>query len=296
MTATTAVEATTTTSSAPPTEVERLIAAEQALLAEGLTVGAVPSNMDPSLAAVRNDKPSLYADGCVLERGDQTPPRCLYGATGGSRTVAILGDSHAAQWFPALQKITQQHGWRLLYFAKQGCPPSEQPLRNGATGDCNAWREKAIAGLVAARPSLIILTGYHYLAPDGAGDSDELWRKGLTSTMTALGDLASRVLILGDTPTQNPDVPQCLAEHLRNVPACVTPRSYAVRGPRLRVEQDVAAQFGAATADTSDWLCTPNACPVILGNTLLYRDRNHITTAAATLLAPLLDATISPLL
>ena len=33
----------------------------------------------------------------------------------------------------------------------------------------------------------------------------------MTSTLTTLGDLAPQTLILGDTPTQYADIPECLA-------------------------------------------------------------------------------------
>ena len=124
---------------------------------------------------------------------------------------------------------------------------------------------------------------------------DDIWRDGMTTTLTKLGDLTPNVVILGDTPTENADVPQCLSGHLRSVPACVSPRSYSVRSPRLQVEAQLAAQFGTATIDTSDWLCTQQACPVIIGDLLVYRDRNHLTPDASLSLAPLLEAALIPL-
>ena len=178
---------------------------------------------------------------------------------------------------------------------KKGCPPSEQPLRNDQSNiECNPWRDEAIAKIVATRPNLIILTGYHYATASG-GVGNDLWRDGMTTTLTKLGDLASHTVILGDTPTQNADIPECLASHLRSVPACVSPRSYAVRQPRLDLEAQLAAQFGSSTVDTSDWLCTAAACPVIIGDLLVYRDRNHLTPPASLSLAPLLDAALAPL-
>src|SRR6185503_14910526 len=105
----------------------------------------------------------------------------------------------------------------------------------------------------AARPALTILVGYHYATASG-GSGDGLWRDGMSTTLTKLGDLAPHTLILGDTPTENADVPQCLSGHLKSVGACVSPRSYSVRGGRLEVENQLAAQFGASTVDTSDWL------------------------------------------
>jgi len=272
-----------------------LIALQQQNLEQGLTTQEVPSNLHPSLSTVRGDLPAIYDHGCVLDPGQAHPPDCVYGNPNGAVTVAILGDSHAAHWYPALEAIATAHDWRLIYFSKKGCPPSEQPLRNAlADRECNPWRDEALAKIIAARPNLIILTGYHYATASG-GVGDDIWRDGMTTTLTKLGDLTPNVVILGDTPTENADVPQCLSGHLRSVPACVSPRSYSVRSPRLQVEAQLAAQFGTATIDTSDWLCTPQACPVIIGDLLVYRDRNHLTPDASMSLAPLLEAAIVPL-
>ena len=38
----------------------------------------------------------------------------------------------------------------------------------------------------------------------------------------------------------------------------------------------------------SELFCTADRCPVIVGNTLVYRDDNHVTTEYAQVLAPLL--------
>jgi hypothetical protein len=61
---------------------------------------------------------------------------------------------------------------------------------------------------------------------------------------------------------------------------------------RVDVEREVARERDALFAPTADWLCTESACPVILGDVLLYRDGNHISTDAAVLLIPYLEATI----
>jgi peptidoglycan/LPS O-acetylase OafA/YrhL len=291
--------ATPTTPPAPTAAATRplaeLVALQQQLLEQGLTTGEVPSNLHPSLNHVRGDLPGVYDDGCVLDPGQTAVPDCVYGDATASTTVAILGDSHAAHWYPALQQISLARHWRLLYFSKKGCPPSEQPLRNAlADRECTPWRDEALAKIIAARPTLTILVGYHYATASG-GSGDGLWRDGMTATLTKLGDLAPQTLILGDTPTENADVPQCLSGHLKSVGACVSPRSYAVRGDRLEIENQLAAQFGAKTVDPSDWLCTPQACPVIIGDLLVYRDRNHLTPDASVFLAPLLEAALVPL-
>ena len=293
----TSVSTTTVLAGAPvDPALQALIDVQQQLLAQGLATQEVPSNLRPSLMNARDDQPAVYADGCVLERGQQYLPDCVYGDPTSPVTVAILGDSHAAHWFPALQQISLDQGWRLLFFAKQGCPPTDQPLRRGASPDCDPWRNEALARITAERPALTILTAYHYAAPDGSQYGENtLWRNGLTSTLTTLGDLAPQTLILGDTPTQYADIPQCLAGAMSSVGACVSQRSYAERPERLQIEAELATQFGAHAVDPTDWLCTDQACPVVMGDVLVYRDRNHLTPPASESLAPLLEAALVPL-
>jgi hypothetical protein len=42
----------------------------------------------------------------------------------------------------------------------------------------------------------------------------------------------------------------------------------------------------------SDLFCAADRCPVVVGNTLVFRDDNHITTEYAQVLAPLLTEMI----
>ena len=160
-----------------------------------------------------------------------------------------------------------------------------------------AWRANVAARLAAERPALVVMSSYRYRQTGAwAGvDANQAWRQGLDTTLTMLDPLTPSVLVLGDTPTPGQDVPGCLSAHLGNVPACVTPRAEAVRDDRLAVEQEVAAAHGATFVSTSDWLCSPTECPVIVGDVLVYRDANHITATAATWLAPYVLVATAPL-
>jgi hypothetical protein len=116
----------------------------------------------------------------------------------------------------------------------------------------------------------------------------------LDATLSKLRPLTPQLLVLGDTPTPVPsDVPTCLAQNLRNAPQCIAPRARSVVEARLAVERELAREYDALFASTADWLCTEDACPVIFDDVLLYRDGNHISTTAAVLLAPYLEATVA---
>ena len=59
--------------------------------------------MRPSLAKLFDDRPAVYGDGCVAIGVDDNLKPCRYGKTSSSIKIVLLGDSHAAQWFPPLQ-------------------------------------------------------------------------------------------------------------------------------------------------------------------------------------------------
>jgi hypothetical protein len=276
-----------------------MIAANAATLQQGVITDIVPSNLTTSLAKARNDKPQIYADGCILSNGQVSGKDCYYGDTSSAITIALFGDSHAAQWFPALQEMAVHNHWRLDVRTKKGCPTADIPIADPARGpECGPWRKNVIAHLSAEHPDLIIMSAYRYNTARNAvgANPDDVWRNGMQTTLDAMRPLAKKVLVLGDTPTPLNDVPGCVASHLRSVSACMNSRAAAVIPGRLAVELDVATAHNATFVPTGDWLCTSSECPVIIGNLLVYRDNSHMTTATSLWLEPYLQAVVTPLL
>ncbi|MGZ4725777.1 MAG: acyltransferase family protein [Ilumatobacteraceae bacterium] len=276
-----------------------MIAANAATLQQGVTTEVVPSNLLPSLVKARADKPQIYADGCILSNGQVSDKACFYGDTTSSTTIALFGDSHAAQWFPALQEMALQNHWRLDVRTKKGCPTADIPIADPARGpECGPWRKMVMAHLAAEHPDLIIMSAYRYTTTRNAigATPDDVWRNGLQTTLDTMRPLAKNVLVLGDTPTPLTDVPGCVSSHLRNVSACMNPRSEAIKPGRLSAELEVAVAHHAAFVPTGDWLCTSSDCPVVIGNLLVYRDNSHMTTATSLWLEPYLQAVVAPLL
>ncbi|MDO8363086.1 MAG: acyltransferase family protein [Actinomycetota bacterium] len=301
---TTSTAATTTTTAPPvadasrdnPPELAALIAANLPTLQEAVNTGKVPGNLSPSLGNAANDLPQIYDNGCILDVGDNQPKQCIYGDANGSVTVVLFGDSHAAEWMPAMHQVAAENGWRLIIHTKKACPSAEIPTDKDPNGtDCMVWRERVIALIGEMHPDLVVMSSYRYKQVGAAAgrDPDQVWKEGIDLTVSKVRPLADHVLLLGDTPTPIDEfVPNCLAGNLSNVPRCMNSRDGAVRPGRLAVEREVADTYDAAFIPTSDWLCTDTACPVIVGNTLMYRDNSHITASAALLLAPYVEAAL----
>lgn len=304
----TSTSSTTTTTEAPrsadashdnPAALASLIAANRPALESGVATAKVPSNLSPSLGNSRNDLPQIYDNGCILDVGNNQPQNCIYGDAGGSVTIVLFGDSHAAQWMPAMHKVAVDNGWRLIIHTKKACPTAEIPTEKDPNGtDCMVWRQKVIDQIGAMHPDLVVMSAYRYKQVGAAAgrDPDTVWKEGIDLTVSKLRPLTDHLLLLGDSATPLEDVPSCLSGNLSNVPRCMNSRDGAVRPSRLAVERDVALQYDADFIPTSDWMCTDTACPVIVGNTLMYRDNSHITATASLFLAPYVDAALKSVL
>jgi hypothetical protein len=89
-------------------------------------------------------------------------------------------------------------------------------------------------------------------------------------------------------PKPRADVPDCLSQHLGDAAACTTPRASAVDSGGVRAERAAVERAGGSYLDVSPWICTESTCAVVVGNLLVYRDDNHLSTSYPAWLAPLL--------
>jgi hypothetical protein len=55
-----------------------------------------------------------------------------------------------------------------------------------------------------------------------------------------------------------------------------------------RAERAAVERAGGSYLDVSPWICTESTCTVVVGNLLVYRDDNHLSTSYPAGLAPLL--------
>jgi hypothetical protein len=100
----------------------------------------------------------------------------------------------------------------------------------------------------------------------------------------------AQVLVLGPIPDPLESIPNCLSVHLDDATACAPARSKAVNVDGIAAEAAATEAGGGRYVDISDLFCTADRCPVIVGNTLAYLDRNHVTNQYSEALAPVMGA------
>jgi len=270
-----------------------------AAITAALSRTAAPANLTPSLRAAGGDVPPIYADGCDPPMTDVTVSSpCMYGVPNSATTIVLYGDSHAAQWFPAVNLVALRHGWRLHVITKSSCSPAYVVTYNWRLkrpySECDAWRTASLARIRQLGPALVVMSSRIGSPPATDGDPDRTWVDGWRRAVQPVVADGIRVVLIHDTPQPKTDVPRCVSTHLRDVRRCATPTREAVLYPPLRrmVAEAVAAEH-VTVVDPTPWFCALGMCPSIVGNVLVYKDATHISTTYAALLAPVLDPALA---
>ncbi|MFV8167545.1 acyltransferase family protein [Mycobacterium sp. 134] len=263
----------------------------EAAVAASADLGAVPSNLSPPLGNIT--KPEAFVNGCVLSWMAVAVPDCTSGDINSATKVALIGDSHAGMWQPALETAAQQSHWRLDTFAKVTCPPMKLPILSPYLGreftECKQWRADVLTRVAKERPALIVLDMVRrYGADFGFVSYDQAWLDGLTRLVSQLRGTGARVLVLGPVPDPHTTVPTCLSAHMDDASACAPDRAIAVNDKGIAAETAAVQAGGGQYARLDQYFCTDQRCPVIIGNTLVFRDDNHITAEYAQLLSPVM--------
>jgi SGNH domain (fused to AT3 domains) len=84
----------------------------------------------------------------------------------------------------------------------------------------------------------------------------------------------------------------CLSAHLNSASTCGPDRTSALNAAGITAEEAATAAGGGYYADLTSLFCSPSRCPVVVGDKLVFRDDNHLTTSYARWLAPVISAHI----
>ena len=258
-----------------------------------LVAGLVIASTSSSMISVRGtdykfnlvdvmQKPTVYGDNCHSNYGETDSGECIYGDKNSKKSIVLYGDSHAAQWFPTLEVLANERGYKLVSLTKSACPSVDVPRADqGAYKNvhCEKWRDYAIDRIKKLRPEAVIMSSFQYFsAPNGYPSENKWWNDGQVRLLKSLRGLSDHLVYISDTPRPLRDIPNCLAS--KDVSSCNTTQKTPVK-----------TIDGFEKIDPNPWLCT-NQCPAIQDGYVVYRDGSHISVAAAIALKSQLEAAL----
>jgi hypothetical protein len=242
------------------------------------------------------DRSRAFEDGCLVDKADTEPPPCVYGDPDSPAHVVLLGDSHAMQYFPALERIAALRHWRLVLFTKSGCPAADAGVDHRFRGkpypECPVWRAEVLRRIEEVeRPQLVVVGGMarYRVAKDGhplsSARTTQVLAAGYAAVLRRLRRVAREVVVVRDPPRPPQDVPSCVAEHLAHLSACAFPQ----RAGSVERDPIVAGARRAAVTrvlDPRERLCAAGTCPAVIGNVLVYRHTGHLTATYVATMTP----------
>lgn len=241
---------------------------------------------------IRPDTPAVYETReCIPEQVEDRTAACVFGDAEGARTVMLVGDSKAVQWFTPIEQMARAAGWRLVLVAKDGCQFADviRPFEGQRSPSCDRWSQWALEQVRRERPDVVLtVTRWNRALRPGASLDEEMTREALVDGLVAhwravLATGAALVPIL-DTPGRpGSGVPECVQANLDDLTACAYPKAAALRLSGAPVQQAAAERVpGVRVIDMSDVLCPDgDTCPAVIGNVLVYRSGSHLTDSFA---------------
>jgi len=245
----------------------------------------------PPLALALDDKAEVYDNGChVPNRSAELHP-CHYGDPDAAFRIVLVGDSHAANWIPALAAVAQKRGWSLTTHTKSACPLLLRPIADhGRRYDtCLEWGQRVLEDLRSSPPDVVVLAqsaGARLWSTDGRRSSRRAMSDAIVDVWRELETTGTRVVALLDTPRFPFEPLDCVARR----PDCAAPADEIFRADPIRRAHE--RMPSVAVVDMRDTLCRDGTCPIVIGNLVAWRDRHHLTATYARRLGPALASRI----
>lgn len=249
----------------------------------------IPPEIDAD--AIREAMWTDVADSdCYASSGEDTADVCFYGDTDSETTIALIGDSHAAMWLPALNIIGKENNFRVALFAKMACGAYSVDQGNGGTEfpTCDRFREFTKEKVAELEPEAVMLgaRGQLRMADHPDATVDEQWRDAVAEAMVDYQALSDRVIALGDVPARDDVAPQdCIDSPSSNQADCVVSGESTEQHSNTITREEVEAA-GAFYLDTEKFVCSDDGCPLFAGELPLYEDESHLNRLWVEHLAP----------
>ncbi|SKC35863.1 acyltransferase family protein [Krasilnikoviella flava] len=295
----TAVWGLSTASTAEAREREAIAAAPANVAAAGECAGA-GAVRDPSCdvrglltppEAAAQDEPDVYADGCWNDPPFTTRNSCSYGSDDAPLRIAVLGNSHAGHWTPALEAGEVAGDWQVDTYLQSSCYPVERLLEYEAAADAQGcldttrWATDSITGggydlvVVSARTNQLLADVPEDQQADVAQDA-------YADTLATFTDAGLPVLVLRDTPAMPDSVPDCLATGPVAWDDCGAPPSQALEPDPLAAAARADSSGLVTAREVTDLMCDEEVCHPVIGGVVAYFDHGHLTATFARTLTP----------
>ncbi|MHC6176494.1 acyltransferase family protein [Glutamicibacter sp. X7] len=240
----------------------------------------------PAPVVAKNDKPDAYADDCFASQTTDFSERpvCNYGK--GKTKVALVGNSHAGHWLPAVQIMADRNDWSVDTYVASRCAvmDEEQDFESEAkTEGCAEYEDWVTKQFREKGYDLIITSNRQSLPVEGHSldGSEKPAEEAYKQTLKDWKATGAKIMVIRDTPWPG--------KTMKNVPDCVAAADEkAVK--KCSADRDtwepMDPQYQAVAAlkdpdigrvNLNDAFCTDETCYSVIGGVIAYFDHSHLS-------------------
>ncbi|MBY8849552.1 acyltransferase family protein [Saccharothrix longispora] len=254
--------------------------------------GAEDVSIAPPLVSLPLDFAWIEGSTCAPSEHNDEVRLCRSPVDGvPEKRIVVVGDSHMQQFLAPLGPIARQRNWEVTSVLKGGCPFSSDSELMPGDPDCLRWNADVLAELLVLRPDLVLANGTR----DVRVGLTEVTPPGFVAHWRTLAEAGIRVAAVRDNPRFAFSPSLCAAEHGPEAPRCGAPKAelYAADPPYALLD-DVPGTV--SFLDFSDYYCTADFCPPVIGNVFVYLDDNHVTATYQGTMSAVVERALEDLL
>lgn len=269
---------------------------------------AHPDTVDTTFA--KSDVPAGFP--CLSSKANTEVLTCRFGSSDPVETVALLGDSHTASLYEAMQQVAEDRDWAVVTYLKAGCPALGSDRFHGANQPqdelpaCAVWGQDALQQIAADEDITRVFTSYRsdiykYVGDDG-GYQDDIPAAVVQAPLQALADAGKQVDVIRAVPTTggvhlgpeqvNLEVsaPDCIAGAGDVDDPCASPRDVALTPDRIAEAALAMQDDRIRVIDLTDAFCDATECHTLIGGVVVYFDGSHLSATFSRTLGQFIAA------
>lgn len=255
----------------------------------------------PAPVVAKEDKPDVYADDCFAGQGTdfQDRPVCSYGK--GDTKVAVVGNSHAGQWIPAIQDIGARNGWKIDTYVASRCAIMSAPQAFDAQGEVEGCDELGdwVTEQIKKNDYDLVISSNRQSLPVSGYDMDtteDPAREAYEQVLSDWSATGAEVAVIRDTPWPGvtlDNVPDCVAKNPGDPGECSGDADSWIPGDPQVDAVKALNDSDVVSVDMNDQLCREDQCYSVVGGLLAYWDHSHLTDTFAQSLSPKLESRLA---
>jgi peptidoglycan/LPS O-acetylase OafA/YrhL len=236
----------------------------------------------------RNISQPPYAqalDPKCLRDSDIGPP-CIYANRGASKTVLLLGDSHAGHISQAVVDAAMNSNWNAVVWTHRACHVQfQRSIKEQASDNCLTINNQMRNWVLKNKPKAIIISQFVF---SDSSQSD------LRNALHVLQSIVPDILLIENNPIF-PDEKDFMVARPLIMSAYQPPKSFKLSKMQMK-DRNASDQLASwartnaiSTMDFTSLFCTKEICTRYAGSDWLYLDDDHFSVAGAKLTIPKLS-------